>query len=873
MKKSVLDFLKSFMDPQITRLLESRIHASFTRVADDLYGLGYLSKDERIGLSGAIGKSLDAFAVQASALGLEGREVDPVHAELLTQSVKAITDGDVSLDDYINQVREAIYEAARPLDLAPDKPVASNCYVVEVHADYAIVEVDLNHFKVPYSAVDGLITVSPREAWEQVRQAWLKEDAVVSLGAPIKSLTLSDDGRFATVSGHLILWGNPGKKDLVGDYFTPDTYYGQGDGDGRDTMVHHGTAIKTGDPQLDPQLAKIAKTLLPPMKTHRDALGIVADVMLDLSDAYHQLVYDLCKKGVMMWSSGTAAHMIVREPDGKITQWPIAEGSLTPTPMESRMTDHRVMPLKALLDIPVSLVGHSGSEEGARSGGPADRKPVPAISLPNFKKGVKAMDNVIEAIKKLVPGLNEEQLNAIAAVLQLSSGTATDKPKTEKPEGEGEGNPPPIRSVDLPALAKQLKAMGFQVSEPAADPARPATEMRPTYHADGGAPEDAGTKALNALYMTRFNAGADEPEGTKAVLSEVIGKDYRQQIYEQNVAFLKYLRGGERMLDRQDVKALTRQIFPFKAITQMINDGLDINAVKTTMVEAQGDLGGFAIPPNLQAEISARLPGMTAVRSGGARVVTLAQGNSVDIPQYDGGNDRYRGNLRGQWGAETQTPTEQNAKLKMVTVVAHIYTYKVIVSQSMIEDAQNLMQFISGDIIDTLGIDEDEVFLTGDGVGKPLGILPGGANALSLNEVLSLSGTTLTAAGIKALKRGIASQYRARGTWVGNSDTFGVVEGLNNSGVFYFEDISDKGELLGRKVFESEAMADIASAAYPLLFSDMSGYTIVERLGMAIERFHDSNTGINKTEFHVRRRVGGRVEKPWLFAVQKIAAS
>jgi HK97 family phage major capsid protein len=747
--------------------------------------------------------------------------------------------------------------------------------VVKVFETYAIVEIGMDHFKVLYTTAAGVITIAPRTEWQPVRQAWLDEEPQVAMGSEIKSISLSADGRYATVGGHLVLYGSPSKKDLVGDYFVPETYYGPGDGDGRDTMLHHGAAIKTGNQQLDTELASMAKTLLPPMKTRRDALGLVAEVMLDLSDAYQKMVYDLSKKGALMWSSGTAAHMIVREDDGKITQWPIVEGSFTPTPMEPRMKDHRVMPLKALLDIPYRLDGNSGGEEAAHIGAPADRTPAGDArkNLPvNFKtkKGVKAMNSLLESIKILVPGLSEEQLQGIAAVLSLSGTTSEpEKPKTEPP-AEGEGNPPPIRSVDLPALAAQLKALGFQVIDPA--PARPAAVTRPVY---AGNPEPAanGQKALNALYMTRFTGGEDEPESTKAIMSEVIGTDYRQMIHQQNIAFTKYLRGGERYLDREDIKILNRQIFPLKSITQMITDGMEINAVKTTMIEAQGDLGGFAIPPNLQAEISARLPGMTAVRSGGGRVVTLSQGNSIEIPQYDGGDDRYRGNLRGQWGSETQTPTEQNAKLKMITVVANVYTYKVIMSQSLIEDAQNLASLVNADIIDTLGIDEDEVFLVGDGVGKPLGILPGGSNSLSLKEVVSVSASTLTAAGIKALKRGIASQYRNRGTWVGNSDTFGVIEGLNNTGVFYFEDISDKGELLGRKVFESEAMSDIAGSAYPLLFGDMSGYTIVERLGMAIERFHDSNTGINQTEFHVRRRVGGRVEKSWLFAVQKVAAS
>jgi hypothetical protein len=47
---------------------------------------------------------------------------------------------------------------------------------------------------------------------------------------------------------------------------------------------------------------------------------------------------------------------------------------------------------------------------------------------------------------------------------------------------------------------------------------------------------------------------------------------------------------------------------------------------------------------------------------------------------------------------------------------------------------------------------------------------------------------------------------------------------------------------------------------------------VVERLGLSIQRFQDSNTGPNKVEYHVRRRIGGRVEQSWKFAVQKVGA-
>jgi hypothetical protein len=57
--------------------LEARLHTSFTGLADDMYGNGRLSRDERIGLSAAIGDALEAFTrrVQADHPQLTARDL------------------------------------------------------------------------------------------------------------------------------------------------------------------------------------------------------------------------------------------------------------------------------------------------------------------------------------------------------------------------------------------------------------------------------------------------------------------------------------------------------------------------------------------------------------------------------------------------------------------------------------------------------------------------------------------------------------------------------------------------------------------------------------------------------------------------------
>lgn len=684
------------------------------------------------------------------------------------------------------------------------------------------------------------------------------EDFFIGLGSNVKAL---GEGR---IGGHLVLWGSPEARDFYRDYFTDKTYLGPEDGNGRDVTINHRQPIRTGDAETDAVLKHFTDPVFKKggLKTSRDELGIFAEVVCDLSDQYDAMVYKLAEQGKLKWSGGAPSHMIERNASGELKMFVIAEGALTPIPAEPRMVNSRVVPLKAYMDF------------------------MDTPTHPNQTQGVSSM-KIKDALTKLVPGpLTPEQLDAIVTLLGLAGvevGEADEPSADDASTMPGMDDAAPVKSIRVEDLISRLKSLGYPVQLPglnasanATSAARKTAAVRPPLpFGDTAQDDDAAkaTKSLDAFYVTRFG---DEDAARKAILSDVIGADYRQRILEQNRVFAKFLRYGENTLDGAERKSLRQQIFPMDAIQRLAREGMDISAIKATQIEAQGDLGGFAVPPNFQAEIVARLPGRTAVRGGGAQVITLANSNSVEIPVYDGGDDRYVGNLRGQWGTETQAPTAQNAKLKLEMVSAHVYTYKVPMSMSIVEDAANLVSLVQQDMADTMTIDEDDVFLVGDGVGKPLGILPGGVNGLGLKEVVSLGASSVTATGIKNLKRGVASQYRQEGVWVGNSDTFGAIEALTVAGgglEYAFPDLSDTEELLGRKVFESEALSDIASSAYPIIFGVMRGYVIVERLGMAIERFHDSGTGANTVEYHLRRRIGGRVNRPWLFAVQKIAAS
>lgn len=107
---------------------QSRIHLHFTTLADDMFGEGRLTKDERIALSNAIGGALDAFSqlVDDNAPQLLTRDLwdEPTPATPVTES----QEDDMPLnDDDRKAIGEMIQTAVAPIaeavgKLAPPEP-------------------------------------------------------------------------------------------------------------------------------------------------------------------------------------------------------------------------------------------------------------------------------------------------------------------------------------------------------------------------------------------------------------------------------------------------------------------------------------------------------------------------------------------------------------------------------------------------------------------------------------------------------------------------------------------------------------------------------------------------------------------------------
>lgn len=153
----------------------------------------------------------------------------------------------------------------------------------------------------------------------------MRDDTLVHWGGSVKAL---GDGK---VGGYLVRFSDEASPDLTGDYFTKNTDFDVEDGDKRSTYYAHGLDQRMGVKKIGTLTVKT------------DDVGVWVEAQLKMRDAYEQSIYELAAKGKLGWSSGAPSHLVTRksvEVKGanihEILTWPIAEGSLTPTPAEPR---------------------------------------------------------------------------------------------------------------------------------------------------------------------------------------------------------------------------------------------------------------------------------------------------------------------------------------------------------------------------------------------------------------------------------------------------------------------------------------------------------------------------------------------------------
>jgi HK97 family phage major capsid protein len=285
--------------------------------------------------------------------------------------------------------------------------------------------------------------------------------------------------------------------------------------------------------------------------------------------------------------------------------------------------------------------------------------------------------------------------------------------------------------------------------------------------------------------------------------------------------------------------------------------------------------GGFLIPETLRSELLSVALEQAIVRSL-ARVVPMNT-LRVPIPSIDSTSNvsSVYGGITGYWTEEAGKLTASQPRFGRVILDAKKLTaYTEVPSELLSDSLISLTMFIDQMFPEALAFFEDIAFLTGTGVGEPLGVLNGAA-AIPVNRT--------TAGHIKfedvlAMFPRMLPQSLKRAVWVASIDSWSDlaamrivqqnVAGTENVGVASPAVWLNNGQvidappmtLMGRPVIFTEKVPKLGSAG-DLSLIDFGYYLLGDRQVMQARQSDEFKFDTDQVAFRIIERVDGR---PWL---------
>lgn len=306
-----------------------------------------------------------------------------------------------------------------------------------------------------------------------------------------------------------------------------------------------------------------------------------------------------------------------------------------------------------------------------------------------------------------------------------------------------------------------------------------------------------------------------------------------------------------------------------KAFGKWLRKGEVDEMEKKALYESDDTLGGFYAPTEYVADLIKSVTEISPIRS--IARVRQTDKRGIEIP-------KRTGQFSASWVSETGTRSETTGYTTgLQQIDAHELYALVDISQAMLEDsAFDLESEMGSEFAEQFAKAEGTAFVSGSGVGQPLGFTDASAGVSSTN---SGDNSALTADGLYDLVYAIKSEYLGNARFVMNRTTFSKVLQLEDTAgqkVFHVGLNLVSGApstIAGFPYVLATDMPDVAGSAKPIAFGDFSrAYTVVDRVNLSIMRDPYSQATSGNIRYVARRRVGGQVVLAEAIQLQNISA-
>ena len=212
---------------------------------------------------------------------------------------------------------------------------------------------------------------------------------------------------------------------------------------------------------------------------------------------------------------------------------------------------------------------------------------------------------------------------------------------------------------------------------------------------------------------------------------------------------------------------------------------------------------------------------------------------------------------------EAQYPESDDA-FGMVSIGAYKLATMIKVPEELLNDSIfDVPAYIAKEFARRIGAAEEEAFFTGDGKGKPTGILAAtgaevgvtaaGTNVITMDEVMDLFYS-------------LRAPYRRNAVFIMNDSSVKALRKLKTQNGDYIwqpsVQVGEPDKLLGRPIYTSSYMPALEAGAKGILFGDLGYYWVADRQGRSFKRLNELYAPTGQVGFLSSERVDGKLILP-----------
>ena len=293
----------------------------------------------------------------------------------------------------------------------------------------------------------------------------------------------------------------------------------------------------------------------------------------------------------------------------------------------------------------------------------------------------------------------------------------------------------------------------------------------------------------------------------------------------------------------------------WNAMRTRSGEGLD-PVIKNALQIGTDTEGGYLVPDEFERTLIEALDEENIFRKLANVISTSSGDRKIPVVASKG---------TASWIDEEGAIPESDDSFGQVSIGAYKLGTMIKVSEELLNDSVfNLENYIAREFARRIGNKEEDAFFTGDGSGKPTGILAatGGAQI----GVTAASATAITVDEILDLFYSLKSPYRNKAVFVMNDATIKAIRKLKDGqGQYIWQPSLQAGTpdtILNRPVYTSAYAPTIAASAKSIIFGDFGYYWVADRQGRVFKRLNELYAATDQVGFAATQRVDGKLILP-----------